>query len=74
MNIKEIRFEITKNTTYTVVMNVENGYEMPVTPEDLIDTVNAIKNNPSIELDLDMMFHTDSEVFVSEYSITEEAN
>ena len=74
MNIKEIRFEITKSTTYMVVMNVDNGYEMPVTPEDLIDTVSAIKNNPSMELDLDALSGTDSEAFVSEYSITEEAN
>jgi len=50
MNIKEMVFYVTKTTRYEIIMNKENGYDMPESPKELIDTVTAITNNPAQEL------------------------
>lgn len=50
MKIKEMVFYVTKTTTFEIIINKANGYDMPESPKELIDTVTAITNNPSKEL------------------------
>ena len=50
MKIKEMIFYVTKTTRFEIIMNEENGYDMPESPKELIDTVTAIRNNPAQEL------------------------
>jgi hypothetical protein len=50
MKIKEMVFYVTKATRYEIIINKENGYDMPESPKELIDTVTAITNNPAQEL------------------------
>lgn len=69
MKIKTITFEIKQVITSLVVMSSENGYAMPTTPKELIDTVNEIKNNPSSVLSESESI--ESEVELLEYDIVE---
>ena len=46
MNLKEIRFTVKKTEYCEVVMNEENGWDMPETIGELVDKVIEIKNDP----------------------------
>ena len=71
MNIEKITFYVTKTTTYKIVMSKEEGYDMPETPKELIDTVNTIKNDPARELAWSTENFTDDSMIIVDYDIVE---
>ena len=71
MDIEKITFYVTKTTTYKIVMSKEEGYDMPKTPKELIDTVNTIKNDPARELAWSTENFTDDSMIVDDYDILE---
>ena len=71
MNINEIRFYITKTSTFEVVINAENGYDMPETAKELVDMITLIKNNPGSELAWSSDNCVSDEFTIDEYEIDE---
>jgi len=71
MIIKEMVFYVTKTTRFEITISEENGYEMPESLKELIDTVTAIKNNPSVELSWSTDNMTDDEMVIDSYEIKE---
>ena len=71
MNINEIRFYITKTSAFEVVINAENGYDMPETAKELVDMITLIKNNPGKELAWSSDNCVSDEFTIDEYEIDE---
>ena len=71
MIIKEMVFHVTKTTSFEITISEENGYEMPESPKELIETVTAIKNNPSVELAWSTDNMTDDDMVIDSYEIKE---
>ena len=69
MDIEKITFYVTKTSKFKVVISAENGYDMPVTGNDLVDMVVAIKNNPGSELAWSSDNCVSDEFDISEYNI-----
>lgn len=71
MQIKEMVFYVTKTTRYEIIINKENGYDMPESPKELIDTVTAITNNPSVELAWTTDNAIEDDMVIDNYDIKE---
>ena len=60
MKIKEIKMTVKRVQYQDVVVSVENGYDMPKTANELVTTVNSMKNNPSDYLNDDSWYYAES--------------
>jgi len=71
MNIKEIVFDVTVTETYQVIVSSEEGYDMPKSPKELVEMVNALNCNPYTQLDISTQSAIDKDVEVTFYEIKE---
>ena len=46
MKIDKIVFTITEMRIYTITASEENGWDMPENPNELVEMVNNVKNEP----------------------------
>ena len=46
MNIDKVVFTVTEMRIYTITASAKNGWDMPDTPNELIEMVNNVKNDP----------------------------
>lgn len=60
MKLDKIVFTVTTTVTRTLTMSSDNGYVMPVTPNELIETVNQFKNSPESFLSNDEFVEQES--------------
>lgn len=69
MEIKKIVLTITEVKTHTVIISEANGWDMPKTPNRLVELLDEVRNDPSAStLDTDS---TDSEITNFSYDIVE---
>ena len=71
MNIKEIIFDVSVTKTYQIIMSAEQGYDMPKTAKELIDTVNTIHCQPYDHLEVHSALPIDKTVEITYYDIKE---
>ena len=71
MNIEKMIFQVTKTTTYEIVISKDDGYDMPETAKELIDTVNSITNSPARELAWSSDNLIDDKMVIDSYEIKE---
>ena len=67
MDIKEMVFYVTETKTYEVVINKENGFDMPETAKELVEHVNSICVSPYLSGES----FIDSSIEVTDYEIKE---
>jgi len=46
MNIDKVVFTVTEMRIYTITVSEENGWDMPENPNELVELVNNVKNEP----------------------------
>ena len=71
MKIDKITFEYSVTKTYSVEMSEANGYDMPETAKDLVQTINAIKDCPENCVDENIDHTIDSETKFIDYDVVE---
>jgi hypothetical protein len=71
MKIKEITFRVTQTRSYVIVMNEENGYDMPSSPKQLVDLITEVRNDPCTELEWNTDNLTYDEMVIDDYDIKE---
>jgi hypothetical protein len=69
MEIKKIVLTITEVKTHTVIISEANGWDMPKTPNRLVEMLDEVRNTPSAT-NLDAT-STDSEITNFSYDIVE---
>jgi len=61
MKIDKVVFTVTEMRIYTITASEENGWDMPENPNELVEMVNNVKNEPRQSMEYDET-EVDSEI------------
>ena len=71
MKIKAIKMTVKRIQYQDVIVNAENGFDMPKAANELVETVAAMKNKPAVYLDNESWYCAESTQIV-EIDVIEE--
>lgn len=71
MKIDKIVYEYSVLVTHTVTMSVEEGYDMPKTIKELVETIDSIKLSPKLNHDRRSGDDYDESISFIDYEVIE---